>query len=282
MYLYFSLEVEQRNKGEPRPVVACCLTRSAFCSTLGTGGTGRNGHIWSLGRTQVCYGCLPANLRMATSASQTYIARLGFQDRDRSSEQHGLACEYLFERMIELEVAPFFHKTNRADFVYRIEEVKREITTYESNSYYKNRPESQKAKAKLQELEQHLEDFDASSKPSDYIAEARDLYKVGNCVNVPIVSRSFVNGFADVLIDRYHHKWLGEVKITKEPAENVLQQINFYLSYLDNVDAVYILTDYDPGDLKRLCFGTKIKVYRLGQVFQQWLASRTMPATEEL
>jgi hypothetical protein len=33
MYLYFSLEVEQRNKGEPRPVVACCLTRSAFCST---------------------------------------------------------------------------------------------------------------------------------------------------------------------------------------------------------------------------------------------------------
>ena len=33
MYLYFSLEVEQRNKGELMPVVACCLTRSAFCST---------------------------------------------------------------------------------------------------------------------------------------------------------------------------------------------------------------------------------------------------------
>lgn len=219
---------------------------------------------------------------MATSASQTYIARLGFQDRDRSSERHGLACEYLFERMLELEVAPFFYNTDRGDFIYRIEEVNRDIAGYENNSYYKNRPEPQKAKARLQELEQHLEDFEASKKPSDYIAEARNQFKVGNCVNVPIVSRSFVNGFADVLIDKYHNKWLGEVKITKEPAENVLQQINFYLSYLDNVDAVYILTDYESGDLKRLCLGTKIKVYRLGRVFEQWLASRMMPATEEL
>jgi hypothetical protein len=219
---------------------------------------------------------------MATSASQTYIARLGFQDRDRSSERHGLACEYLFERMLELELAPFFHENDRGDITYRIKDLQHQIAGYESNSYYKNRPEPQQAKAKLQELEQSLVAFDKGQKPSDYLERACNQHKVGNCVNVPIVSRSFVNGFADVLIDQYTRKWLGEVKITKEPAENVLQQINFYLSYLNNVDAVYILTDYDPGDLKRLCAGTKIKVYRLGQVFEQWLANRTTPATEEL
>jgi hypothetical protein len=222
---------------------------------------------------------------MATSASQPYIAKLGFQDRDRSSERHGLACEYLFERMLELEVAPFFHEIDRGDFMYRINEIKREIATYENNSYYNNKPEPQKAKAKLQELEQHLKDFDANQKPSDRIEKARHEYKVGNCVNVPIISRSYVNGFADVLINHCDYrarKWLGEVKITKEPAENVLQQINFYLSYLDNVVTVYILTDYDPGDLKRLCSGTKIKVYRLGQAFEQWLTCRATPATEEL
>lgn len=170
---------------------------------------------------------------MATSASQTYISKLGFQDRDRSNERHGLACEYLFERILELEVAP------------------------------------------------RMFNFDATLSPESYMSKARDLHKVGNCVNVPITSRAYVNGFADVLIaDRF----LGEVKITKEPAENVLQQINFYLNHLQcpGVEAVYILTDYEPGDLKRLCVGTKIKVYRLGQVFEQWLANRTNPETEEL
>jgi len=160
---------------------------------------------------------------MATSASQTYIAKLGFQDRDRSNERHGLACEYLFERMLELETRNLAHM---------------------------ERPHA------------------------------------GNCINVPIKSRSYVNGFADVLIgvpNQYYEAYLlGEVKITKEPAENVLQQINFYLSYIRNVEIVYIVTDYDSGDLKRLCAGTNINVYRLGKGFEQWLANRTTPATEEL
>jgi hypothetical protein len=222
---------------------------------------------------------------MATSASQTYIARLGFQDRDRSSERHGLACEYLFERMLELEVAPQLSKWDRCEITDSISDTKAKIADYERNPYYANKVEPQQAKAKLQELEQSLKAFDANPDPDKYILKARERYKVGECVNAPIMARSFVNGFADVLIgigDYYERKLLGEVKITKEPAENVLQQINFYLSYLGNVESVYIVTDYDPGDLKRLCAGTKIKVYRLGQVFEQWLANRTTPATEEL
>jgi hypothetical protein len=173
---------------------------------------------------------------MATSASQTYISKLGFQDRDRSNERHGLACEYLFERMMDLEVSPWIDEN-------------------------------------LNQLQ---------------VAHYCDDLKVGNCINSPIKGRnSFINGFADVLIKldaSYRgHCWLGEVKITKEPAENVLQQINFYLAHLkEDIEAVYVLTDYDPGDLKRLCAGTKIKVYRLGQVFEQWLEGRTTPETEEL
>jgi len=215
---------------------------------------------------------------MATSASQTYISKLGFQDRDRSNERHGLACEYLFERILELEIAPLLHQVDRYPLLDQIATSKGRLTNYEKNSFYANRSEPQQEKAKLQELEIQLATFDASSKSADYIAKSHDSFKVGDCVNVPIQSRSYVNGFADVLV----HRYLGEVKITKEPAENVLQQVNFYLSYLREIQTVYIVTDYDPGDLKRLCVGTKIKVYRLGQVFEQWLANRTNPETEEL
>ena len=227
---------------------------------------------------------------MATSASQTYISKLGFQDRDRSNERHGLACEYLFERILELEVAPGLLDGDRFHLTGLIKNTKGNLAHYEGNSYYATN--AKKEKANLQDLEQQLATFDANSKPSDYIAKAHDCYKVGGCVNVPITSRSYVNGFADVLVSvatcdkrhdlPYFSATLGEVKITKEPAENVLQQVNFYLSYLQDIQTVYIVTDYDPGDLKRLCVGTKIKVYRLGQVFEQWLANRTNPETEEI
>lgn len=234
----------------------------------------------------VCYGCSTAALQMATSASQTYIARLGFQDRDRSNERHGLACEYLFERILELEVAPLLLKNDRSDITHSISDIKRKIAEYEQSPYHGHKAHLQQAIATLQELQQELNAFDANLNPDKYILKAHDCHKVGKCVNVPIMSRSFVNGFADVLIDiggyYVNHKLLGEVKITKEPAENVLQQVNFYLSYLGNVESVYIVTDYDPGDLKRLCAGTKIKVYRLGQVFEEWLTNRTTPDTQEL
>ena len=224
---------------------------------------------------------------MATSASQTYIAKLGFQDRDRSNQRHGLACEYLFERMLELDVAPRWLEARRAQLHAEINWCKKAVSG-NNMGWHISEQERIAFGRDIPRIQSKLEDLSFNQA----LTLARSKISVGQCVNIPISSRSYVNGFADVLIkyeiahpvtDRDTQRlWLGEVKITKEPAENVLQQINFYLNYLENVEAVYILTDYDPGDLKRLCAGTKIKVYRLGQVFEQWLANRTTPATEEL
>lgn len=216
---------------------------------------------------------------MATSASQTYIARLGFQDRDRSNSRHGLACEYLFERLLELEVAPavFGGKRNR---------LRQSIDWTESEIVRLHGYESSHVQDLTTKLDSLHKAFYACG-PDETLAAVQHEHKPGECLNVPITSRSYVNGFADVLIRHYRQDeacgcWLGEVKITQEPAENVLQQVNFYVNYLERFTGAYILTDYDPAELKRLCAGTKIKVYRLGQRFEDWLATRTVPVTEEL
>jgi hypothetical protein len=217
---------------------------------------------------------------MATSAAQTYIARLGFQDPDRKQDRHGLACEYLFERMVELEVRPSLVKSALRNFNASI---KHSLHILSQCGEYDTRYAEQE-KQRLEGYKKELSLFDQT----EFLSEALSQVRLGECINVPVTSQSYrssyVNGFADVLIKIPHYgfQFLGEVKITKEPAEQVLQQINFYLSYLGNVESVYVVTDYDPGDLKRLCAGTKIKVYRLGQVFENWLAARTTPATEEL
>lgn len=103
------------------------------------------------------------------------------------------------------------------------------------------------------------------------------------CISVPIRSRYSVCGFADVL----WHNILGEVKITPEPAEVVLQQINFYLQFLDwsviyGRSKVIVLVDYDAPALKRLTNDSQIAVYRLGDRFARWQDQLTRTTVEEL
>lgn len=229
---------------------------------------------------------------MATSASQTYIAKLGFQDKDRGTHRHGLACEYLFERLIELEVVPFKTNSWKSELQKEINWTKKELArnTAKKDCHYNplNNQETAELTNDLFRLESELKNINIDSVGNHLAKHLR----VGECVNVPIASGTYVNGFADVLIplrisdQSYPYNsschWLGEVKITKEPAENVLQQINFYLNYIKNVETVYILADYDPSDLQRLCAGTKIKVFQLGSRFEQWISSRTRLFTDEL
>jgi hypothetical protein len=224
---------------------------------------------------------------MATSAAQPYIAKLGFQDKDRGTDRHGLACEYLFERLLDLEVIPFQLALWKNNLQKEIAWRNAQLSGNYRGIYPASPSELASFREEMPALKSQLEALTL-----DYTAkELSSHLRVGECINVPVTSRSYVNGFADVLIplpenrSEYGgtvHRWLGEVKITKEPAENVLQQINFYLSYIDNVKAVYILTDYDPSDLQRLCVGTKIKVFRLGRRFNEWFSCRPDHSTEEL
>lgn len=129
-----------------------------------------------------------------------------------------------------------------------------------------------------------------------------------NFISVPIASGKFINGFADVLLNCYvslnfqdnlaieskcssvdsdcfsrnelRTSILGEIKITKEPAENVIQQIAFYRQFV-YVKEVIILVDYDAPQLKRMTAGSDIHVYKLGPKFDAWCAAKTQPLIEE-
>lgn len=244
---------------------------------------------------------------MATSVSQPYIAKLGFQDKDRGTDRHGLACEYLFERLLEIEVAPALNRW-RLDFLAKdcnelsknLEQARKTVSraaktlqTFDPakpSGYYSQeelQTQYNEAQAKEHSLSQKLEltiqahhNFDDTTHG---INEATKQYKAGLSINQPIKSGSrYVVGFADVLMRIGSFEVLGEVKITKESAETVLQQINFYQAHLNYVTTVYILTDYDCSDLQRLVEGTHIKVFRLGQRFEQWIASRVQLTTDEL
>lgn len=243
---------------------------------------------------------------MATSASQPYIAKLGFQDKDRGTDRHGLACEYLFERLLEMEVAPAFNRWQQAWLADNCEQLSRQLeesrkqVTHTANQLKDIDPTKSISRYTIERLQTLLNDAEErrnelhgqleratqayhAFEAAYGLREARAQHKAGLSINQPIKSGSrYVVGFADVLIRIGDSQVLGEVKITKESAEAVLQQVNFYQAHLHDVKTIYILTDYDCSDLRRLAEGTHIKVYRLGRRFEQWLASRVQLATDEL
>lgn len=229
---------------------------------------------------------------MATSASQTYLSKLGFQDLDRNKDRHGLACEYLFEKLIELEEGPRMLENEKWRLRDRIEdaslEKKRQLerlalaertkASFPTSSDYIAQIRKELSDA-CEQLENIQSQHDQLVSAEPFVNSARERLLVANCTNVPIKSRSYVVGFADVLIDE---RLLGEVKITRQPAEQVLQQVNFYKRYLNYVQCTYILVDYDCSDLQRLTEGSDIKVFRLGQRFDEWIQDRPKPQAPEL
>ena len=223
---------------------------------------------------------------MTRSTQQTYIQRLGFQDADRQNQRHGLACEYLAEQLFEQKIFSQISAENITKFLCVSED---------------------------KFTDELLEKITNKAKEQILSIKEKALKKISysNFINVPIKNKDYVNGFADVLIkksfnlelnlhsvdgvpfsphfydnDNYGREGfcslatLGEIKITPEPAENIIQQIKFYREFV-RVKRVVILVDFDAPDLQRLVKGSDIELYRLGDKFEAWIQNRTKPATEE-
>ncbi len=280
---------------------------------------------------------------MTRAAQQSYIQRLGFQDKDRSNQRHGLACEYLFDRLVQEQCLVNLRQRANGeldDYIRRIaqsnaEEVKKRDAAAKSIESWQSILDSAKEGAPCcyseararQELEKAQHDHEAAGEQINLTyhhhaallpfrdsldgADVEQLIRAklpaSESINVPITCGKFVNGFADVLLKRHFGfeitaaevsgdsicpKWslwcnaangdgvLGEVKITPEPAENVIQQIAFYRTFL-SVRRVVVLVDYDAPSLKRLTADSDIEVYRLGDRFEQWVAKCSKPVVEE-
>jgi hypothetical protein len=227
---------------------------------------------------------------MTRSTQQTYIQRLGFQDADRQNQRHGLACEYLAEQLFEQKIFSLINTEN--------------ITKLLINRYSCDFTDEQLEKIINKIKKQILPIKEKALKQISY----------SSFINVPIKNKDYVNGFADVLIKKYltvqldphsldgvflcplfinndaysggHEErlfylaTLGEIKITPEPAENIIQQIKFYREFV-KVTRVVILVDFDAPDLQRLVKGSDIELYRLGDKFEAWIQNRAKPTTGE-
>jgi hypothetical protein len=246
---------------------------------------------------------------MTRSSQQTYIQRLGFQDKDRANPRHGLACEYLLDRLIGRNfVANILEFKTKAIESYS-EDRKQKIVNLENQAKQceyrlKYFPKAEQEKETiLNAIKQewlainHVMEI-ANSIADDKIKQI--IYQImppSEFISVPISSGKFVNGFADILLNRAPYFYfdgnlnisaylreatsiLGEVKITPEPAENVIQQIAFYREFV-HAKEVIVLVDYDAPQLKRMTDGSDIKVYRLGKKFDEWCSIKTNPVIEE-
>ena len=234
---------------------------------------------------------------MTRSSQQTYIQRLGFQDKDRSNVRHGLACEYLLNRLVEIE---WLSNSNIDSKATRALEY---FLEYDLSPNFYNYED-------LQIVRKFLVDVigNKSYDINKIIEKIQPIVTCSQCINVPIVSGKFVNGFADVVLpgdfnlsvrlnkqtmaagflelewtvypEKEYNFILGEIKITPEPAENIIQQIAFYREYL-HAKKVIILVDYDAPQLKRMTAGSDIFVYRLGNAFKEWCAEQLNPEIDE-
>lgn len=262
---------------------------------------------------------------MTRSSQQTYIQRLGFQDQDRSNLRHGLACEYLFNRLVERDLVTGLHEKAQKTLTWKKQSIIELKTNLESSlrsaEYFLKHGHSSESthvegiRANLLDCKQKIDLLDLiileNKIDVNYLAGlVRSQIASSDYVNVPISSGKFVNGFADVFLkgvsylnidfEGLHNldiKWsarvgtsecyggqngsvLGEVKITPEPAENIIQQIAFYRQYV-SVAEVIILVDYAAPQLKRMTENSDIYVYRLGKTFEEWCSHRPQPDVEE-
>lgn len=252
---------------------------------------------------------------MTRSSQQTYIQRLGFQDKDRSNPRHGLACEYLLDRLIQRELIGDIQRLKdqavnegKERRERRIGELKYSLKDNEialKHGWHSSESMQESTQQLTREINRLQIEIDRLPQIADAVSNneiASDIYKLlpsSSFISAPIANGKFINGFADVLfdcfvrlkfqdgmaikpvIDRSNYRViLGEIKITQEPAENIIQQIAFYRQFVDAKEVI-ILVDYDAPQLKRMTSGSDIHVYRLGSKFDAWCAAKAQPHIEE-
>ena len=101
----------------------------------------------------------------------------------------------------------------------------------------------------------------------------KDTFQVKHVDNIYIYFNRY--------IDKYLNCTLGEVKISKQTAEDVLQHINQYHEFV-NPTQTFICLDYKDTQLKNLTENSKIKVVKLGPKFIEFCENRPSEEIEEI
>jgi hypothetical protein len=252
---------------------------------------------------------------MATS-SQTALTRLGFKDPDKQNPRHGLACEYLKEKM-----SPFVGECIANQYKQLAKEATEELAEYHKWRRFFSATKDSRAYSPYdlpdsiaERVQKEVDDF--QSKSIDYIKihRANQIAELSTIVKGP---SSGTKGFLDVSFrdisyvsaipkevnfahegshytferneGRLSHVRIkvciwGEVKIAPVTPEILLQQIEYYAQNLPESDMIWLLADFDISDFKRMVEHQypQLKCFRVGQSFDEWCEKRYKPEVAEL
>ncbi len=303
---------------------------------------------------------------MTRASSQSYLQRLGFKDPDKTNQRHGLACEYLREKMID-DVEEDMARRIKLRAIANTKTVPPELDLsygIARNSYYKGMPDhswmqdyltkknvfpdwvyaDENAERIYMAWVNHVNELDfrrhlksckvmpkgelakmlqgpsggtkgfldvAFLPPNRYTVLPLRAYYFD--VEDPVSGEPKVPRVGEFPYDKwrpwedayrgqkFHHGWseanvpadkrldvctFGEVKITPEPAEVILQQLLYYCDQLFPCEcrSIWLLADFDVSDLSRMAKDQlpQLRCFRIGQNFENWVATRQQPEVAEL
>jgi hypothetical protein len=237
---------------------------------------------------------------------QSALTRLGFKDLDKHNPRHGLACEYLKEKM-----APFVGNY-LADFYTQIAENQsnkiledwRKYIAVEGNQFLSLNSKLQ-SESVQNALKNHFKRHQANEADSMRFEVPSQCAQLSSIIKGP---SSGTKGFLDVCFSgritsyicdpeglcythngqelflaptRYSIEYFkvsfkfciwGEVKIEPITPELLLQQIEYYTENLKENDMIWVLADFDISDFKRMSQDQfpQLKCFQLGSAFDEW------------
>lgn len=255
---------------------------------------------------------------MAT-ANQSLLSRLGFKDLDKQNPRHGLACEYLKEKM-----TPFAAEyMSDMYFKFAESESKELCKRWQINFDISNEtnpsdwrawhdiPDDEIKKSlfdqmrkfqrsgvdeiKLNLINQYAELSSIIKGPSSGTKGFLDVSFRGHCAFPLFSTLSHKHGEYNYLFSKKPREYYsynvnfkiciwGEVKIAPVTPEILLQQIEYYAQNLPQNDMIWVLADFDISDFKRMAEKQfpQLKCFQLGENFDKWCKQRHRPVIQEL